>query len=129
MKVCFVASDLSYPPTEGLHEQTVALIEHLARTGNELRVIVLKRPHVSLDVNALGERLGVHLADAAFEYRTSSLTMGLMFRLRWPFGAGGHRRQLMRLMWSDADVVHLEHAAAIGLFATEDGCSHRRELR
>lgn len=116
MSACFVASDLSYPPREGLHQQTLLLVKGLVDGGQDLAFFTFCRDSKLLDHELMRKELGIVLAAPPIMYSGSTLSLGVRLILRLPVGRRSGVRLLRRSIRDVFSLVHLEHVGACGLY-------------
>jgi glycosyltransferase involved in cell wall biosynthesis len=110
VRVCFVVSDLTYPPVEGLHEQTVTLIDGLRKAGVDLVVTGYCRDLTKFDHESFTAKTGINARLFGLPESTSSLREGL--RQAFSTTESGLGRFIRE---TASDVIHLEGASAAGL--------------
>ncbi len=115
MKIAFVTSDLTFPPREGLHEQTLLLLSSLRRRAAHVELFGYCKHPERLDRAALESELGIAFTTEPIVDSRSSLLVG--FLNRGPVRLRARERQLLAALKTGGfDVVHLEGVAAAGLF-------------
>jgi len=113
VRILAIFSDISYPPREGLHQQSVLWIKELQR-HIEVDVFVFCRRANNLDLTRLDED-HITLIEEPMYDRLPSVVRGLICRFpNWV--QPRNIRRLLRLISSNKyEVVYLEGAAAAGL--------------
>jgi len=120
VKILFVVSDLSYPPLEGLHQQSLLLVKSLVESGDDVEIVGFVKNLESVDLTHLAEYLGIDGVGPFVEYRGSVLRLTLcnvipLWMIR------GKRRELRRhIQATIADVVHLDCTAAASLYRADE---------
>jgi glycosyltransferase involved in cell wall biosynthesis len=111
VRLCFVVSDLTYPPIEGLHQQTVALINELRRSGLDVLVTGFCRDPGRFDSEAFLAETGAQARLFRSPPSRSSLNQGL----RHAFQV--QESELSSLIRkSDCDAIHLDGSSSAGLY-------------
>jgi hypothetical protein len=111
VRLCFVVSDLTYPPIEGLHQQTVALIDELRRSGLDVLVTGFCRDPDKFDPAAFLAETGTQARLFRLPPSRSSLNQGL----RHAFQV--HESELSSLIRKAAcDAIHLDGSSSAGLY-------------
>ena len=113
MRICFVVSDFSYPPREGLHQQTQLQIEALRDQGFTVDVFGYVRN--GRDIRSATDLNRWFQGEPIFS-RFPALV--LWFRnLLWPerLLPAAERYLIRTLIGESYDVIHLEGVAAAGL--------------
>lgn len=113
MKIAYVVSDLTYPPREGLHQQTILLIDALQRRGHEVHLFGFIKDLEKLDEVALRSEKNIYFRARPVASSSTMLRQALsevqrkMFRLSSPSADF-----LQQLHNGDYDAVHLEGITA-----------------
>jgi glycosyltransferase involved in cell wall biosynthesis len=117
MKICLVLSDLTYPPREGLHQQSILLARALHEHGFNVTVTGFYRDPKNLDRQAL-------MQEEAIDYRgveISPWVSYIEFAVRARCGALKHTHRIAKrrleafLANHDFDVVHFDGLPAASL--------------
>ena len=113
-------SDVSFPPHEGLHEQSLLLARSLKSVGIGIDVFGFCRAGSQVDYDEIERRYGVRFAQSPVKQTWPLLVRGIANRARICRGAEV-RRLIRRISSSCYDVVHLENTAACGLVTARLG--------
>ncbi|MEV8147987.1 glycosyltransferase family 4 protein [Arthrobacter sp. NPDC080073] len=105
-----MVSDLSYPPAEGLHQQTLLLVRGLKDQGVEVELHGFVKSLRALDEEALYREHGIAFASPPSEQPRSLLVSAIRNLFPFSRAAGPLRRRLYNL--SQVDVIHFEGIAA-----------------
>jgi glycosyltransferase involved in cell wall biosynthesis len=117
VRVAFVISDLTYPPVEGIHQQTVELLKELRATGCDILLFSYCRSPEKLDVSRLEVECGLKFALPAVVNSLPLSIRGLKNIILGGFFRGRDDKAILRAIGrQNCDVIHLEGAAACGLF-------------
>lgn len=121
MRVAFVLSNVTYPPLEGLHQQTVLQLKELAKAGIHLDVFGYCRDLNRVDFEAFERETTVSLQGRLIEDHYPSLARGFLNRLgQWiPLLSRTSRGIRSELFVAEHDIIHLDGAAAAGLVRKE----------
>lgn len=114
MRIAFVVSDLSYPPREGLHQQTLVTASLIAGAGREVDIFGFVRDPARLNRDALLADLGLTFADEPIPTRMPQLARALLNQFL-PNAFLGPRIAALRAQLAKYDVVHLENISACAL--------------
>lgn len=114
MRVTAVISDLSCPPREGLHQQSLLLMSAL-KDKVDLDVCCYCRRPEFLDLERLRSEYGISLAEPPIYDRTPSVLRGVLCRLPNRLQPAAIRQVLERIERPDSGIIYLEGAAAAGL--------------
>ena len=114
MKIAYVVSDLTYPPREGLHQQTILLISSLLRRGHQVDVFGFVKDQDKLDEQALFEETGIRFQTQPLASRNSVLAQAFS---QLPSKLLGNTKRaaaplLKDLVEGEYDVFHLEGISA-----------------
>lgn len=116
MKVGYVVSDLSYPPLEGLHQQTLLLLAGLKNRGLDVELHGFVKSLKCLDENAMRRDLGISFASPPIEQ--PGLLLWSALRSILPLSTI-KRRLLLQLNQESLDVLHFEGIAACSLASAQ----------
>lgn len=123
MKVCLVLSDVTYPPVEGLAEQSLLLVQALVGAKVDVDVFALCKNPAAVDLDRLRSDIGIDLSGRLVPYYGTRLACGWKNRLRLLRPASPAAKLARQLTSSNYDVIHLDGTAAAGLFRFND--AHR----
>ncbi len=114
MRGALILSNLTYPPTQGLHEQAVAMIRFLAASCDQLQLFVYCKDLETLDQSALAHDLPGNVAICVIPYSGSDLRRGFTNLI---FGKRrlAEKKISEELSKFNPDFVHLDMAVAAGL--------------
>lgn len=112
MRVAFVVSNLSYPPVEGLHQQSIVTAQLLAGPGREVHLLGFVRDAAALDEHAMFRDTGLRFRQPPIVSRLPDILLGVANRLLPPLG---HEARNLRARLPEYDIIHLENVGAVGL--------------
>ncbi|WP_087745787.1 MULTISPECIES: glycosyltransferase family 4 protein [unclassified Acidovorax] len=110
MKILFILSNISFPPVEGAHEQTLRVIDGLSKRGYRCSLLVICKKSLSFDQKSFCENYPNLTLLKVFE-DSSSYSSALLFRMMRTVGGGVWRdevRDKFLKCQSDFDLVHAE---------------------
>jgi len=110
MRIAYVVSDLTFPPQEGLHEQTLLTAQLIGGEGRTIDIYGFVRQPDMLDLGAMEKVTGLRFAAPPLPSKSPNLLLGLQNSLR----PGREARMLLDRL-KHYDVIHLENLAACGL--------------
>lgn len=114
MKIAYVVSDLSFPPREGLHQQTIELLRALAAQGADIDLYGFIKDPTALDRAAFASYAGLDFALPPIYRPAPTLVRGVVNRFpRLPWAP--ESKLIRALRDGNYDAIHLEGAASIGL--------------
>ena len=117
IKVAYVISDLSYPPIEGMHQQTLLHIMGLRDAGVEVVVFGYCKNRDILDLELLVQDEGISFhSGPCFDKLPSLLRGGLNLFVPEMFQRRSEKQIRKTLAEGDFNVVHYEGIAACGLY-------------
>lgn len=116
MRIAFVFSDLSYPPKEGLHQQTILTLRQLLSSKSHVDVYGFVKNSSHFDVEGLQTDEGIVLAEPPIFYDGSSL--GEAFRCVFFRSEAARLRRGLRN--GNYDLVHYEGVTASSLRRRRD---------
>ena len=114
MRGTLILSNLTYPPSQGLHEQAVAMIRFLASSCDKLQLFVYCKNLETLDQSALAREMPGSVSIRVIPYSGSDLRRGFSNRI---FGKTrvAERELAKEIAEFDPGFVHLDMAVAAGL--------------
>lgn len=119
MKLAVVLSDLSWPPKEGLHQQSGLLLSGLVQQGHDIDLYILGRNTEDIDLESFVGDTGLVSRPTLIADKLPAMLGGFLFRLKPRRLWSGDMRQLaLRLEEGGHDIVYLEGARACGLVNT-----------
>ncbi|EJL32326.1 glycosyltransferase [Novosphingobium sp. AP12] len=110
MRIAYVVSDLTFPPQEGLHEQTLLTAQLIGGTDRTVDIYGFVRRPEMLDLSAMEKATGLRFAAPPIPSRLPNLLLGLQNSLQPSRNASALLDKLKHY-----DVIHLENLAACGL--------------
>lgn len=114
MRVAFVVSNLSYPPVEGLHQQSILTARSLAASGYTVELFGFVKDATALDEVALARDTGLRFATPPIRTGLPDVVLGIANQLL-PLAWRGRRIKAVGEALRDYGAVHLENVGAIGL--------------
>lgn len=105
MRIALVVSDLTYPATEGLHQQSLTLLTSLRKLGHQVDLFGFVRKSSSLDLLKM-KNLGIEFRAPAVSYSGSSLLRAVRI-----LAVGMDARSsvlVAKLLAGHYDIVHLD---------------------
>lgn len=118
MRIAFAVSDFTYPPREGLHQQTILLISELCRRGVDVNLLGFVKDPESIDGDALFRHHGIKMPRELIQAGNSGLMTGYLSL--WQRRLGRLRPQpLVGASLASYDAIHLDGAAACGLASAD----------
>jgi|GEM_PF-2400169 glycosyltransferase involved in cell wall biosynthesis len=115
MKIAFVVSNLTYPPEEGLHQQTLLTAQMHLDHGEQVHLMGFCRDMRKLDLQRMQEETGLSFYLPPIPSNLPDVVLGLVNRFVPGFMRGRAVRELKREILSGYDVIHFENIAACGL--------------
>jgi glycosyltransferase involved in cell wall biosynthesis len=112
VRVAYVVSDLSYPPTEGLHQQTLILIQNLRKYGIDVELHGFVKSLSQVDQAAMQLDTEIQFASPPIEQPGSLLRAALGILM--PFSKN-RREFFLRVNPQDFDILHFEGISASAL--------------
>ncbi len=117
MKVLAVLSDLTCPPREGLHEQTLLLMQALQDQGVALTLYSFCKDAAVLDIRELEQGYGLRLAAPPMIRRGPLMVGGLVNRLTPRFLLANEVKALLaEAAGTGHETVYLEGVLAAGIW-------------
>lgn len=108
MKVAYVVSDLTYPPTEGLHQQTLLHLKNLQGSGIDVQLYGFVKSMSHLNLEEMQRDLGIRFSSAPIE-RPGSL---LVSAIRNRFFQSRYSSKLRKTVEGESvDLIHCEGIA------------------
>jgi glycosyl transferase family 1 len=117
-RIAFVLSDLSYPPREGLHQQSIYTIKSLKGTGADLSIFGLVKAADSVNLGQLAHDEGIEISGPLEEWNLPHVVTGLAVFLGFAWLFGPLRRVKDHLTTGRFDAVHFDGVAACGFART-----------
>jgi len=114
VRCAVILSDLTYPTSQGLHEQAVELLRYIGEICDEVVVYIYCKDVATLDESALALALPDTVAITVVPYSGSALRRGLTNRI---FGRARptEKKIAAEITAFNPDFVHLDMAVAAGL--------------
>lgn len=111
MNLAYVVSDLTYPPREGLHQQSVTLIRTLQESGLEVDLFGFAKDTSVIDMSGLADE-GIRFRSPPIRYSGSVLAHAALRRV-----IPSRQISLMvsRLVGGEYSIAHLEGVLAASL--------------
>lgn len=110
MRIAYVVSDLTYPPKEGLHEQTLLTAELIGGLGRTVDLFGYVRHPNSLDLSAMAAEKNLRFAAPPITNHLPNLLLGLRNAI---FPSRSSAELIEKI--ASYDVIHLENVGACGL--------------
>lgn len=116
MRVAFVVSNLTYPPVEGLHRQTLLSIQRIKALGHDVNVFGFCKELDRLNRSALVSELGISFTEEPISSRLPDILLGIkLFYVPLLLQRGTIRHLYKTICFGGYDAIHFEHVGACGL--------------
>ena len=115
MRIAFVVSNLTYPPEEGLHQQTLLTAQIHLEHGNEVHLMGFCRDPRKLDLQRMKDETGLSFYMPPIPSRLPDVVLGFVNRFIPGVLRGQAVKRLKKEILSGYDVIHFENIAACGL--------------
>ena len=119
MRIAFVVSDLTYPPREGLHQNTLLTAQIQASRGDDVHLFGFCKNPEELDLNRMAIETGLRFDMPPITSRLPSVVLGLANRFVPTVFRSHAIRELKAALSRGFDIAHLDNIAACGLVRRE----------
>lgn len=117
-RIAFILSDFSYPPVEGLHQQTIYTIKNLKENDADVVIFGFVKSKSSLELESLFSDHGIELSSPLEQWTWPHVITALVIFLGLFPIFGPIRRVSEGLRGGAFDAVHFDGVAACGFVRT-----------